>query len=605
MHLNFWRCIHSHPERIPHCRRILASHSYSKHSLVFQVQQALSLFHLSFSPDLDLLFYDIALPILEIGVRELRQLLQVLAIQYCYERAADQKRKDIVKPQGFVDHYLSTAFRRNASNTQGEPDLIPYFESQLVGCTLANDRLCAANLVESNLCRICHQQPESMPHWIFECGNAFPLLQPPRHEFGENFAMLGICEHPVGICKHRLQFTSILQDVPAAYDPLARRESLWTDGSVFFPETFWLTTAGCSVIDERGQCILAERVCSPSLSSYSAELFAIYRACLHASSDIHIFSDCKSIVDQLNLLLQVRKVDQSWNHNSWWKAILQIVEQRPSQDGIAVQISWIPAHVGDDLPDYLITPEFAASRGTTVRNILFNRKADQAAKRVASEFLPMYPHIFSQQLQAVVQRQHFLSRLDELSTPEVSDPVNVDVTPSPPADASIQQRFSRWDWAQSICDFPWRSSGGVDTSCSWFKQHTSSDVDTFFSFAQTLAWKVGDAFCTSYMELAVLFHKRNFTLEACSGDGITYRDLSFWLRKMFVFIGKIPGQSVFPGYTCLQTRKSEGRSFPQGAIVGAVPFMCTEELHRLAVMMDAGYSKILTSWEIPLHSPSS
>ena len=325
-------------------------------------------------------------------------------------------------------------------------------------------------------------------------------------------------------------------------------------------------------------------------------------ACLR---DIHIFSDCKSIVDQLNLLLHVRKVDQSWNHISWWKAILQIVEQRPSQDGIAVQISWIPAHVGDDLPDYLITPEFAASRGTTVRNILFNRKADQAAKRVASEFLPMYPHIFSQQLQAVVQRQHFLSRLDELSTPEVSDPVNVDVTPSPPAVASIQQRFSRWDWAQSICDFPWRSSGGVDTSCSWFKQHTSSDVDTFFSFAQTLAWKVGDAFCTSYMELAVLFHKRNFTLEACSGDGITYRDLSFWLRKMFVFIGKIPGQSVFPGYTCLQARKSEGRSFPQGAIVGAVPFMCTEELHRLAVMMDAGYSKILTSWEIPLHSPSS
>ena len=74
------------------------------------------------------------------------------------------------------------------------------------------------------------------------------------------------------------------------------------------------------------------------------------------------------------------------------------------------------------------------------------------------------------------------------------------------------------------------------------------------------------------MELAFLFHKLGFSLEACTGDNITYRDLAFWLRRMFVYIGKLESQIVFPGRTCLQTRKSEGRAFPQGALLGAVPF---------------------------------
>ena len=92
-----------------------------------------------------------------------------------------------------------------------------------------------------------------------------------------------------------------------------------------------------------------------------------------------------------------------------------------------------------------------------------------------------------------------------------------------------------------------------------------------------------------------------YTLEACCGDDITFRDLSFWLRRIFVHIGKIPDHQVFPGYTCLQTRKSEGRSFPQGAIVGAVPFFAPEEIRGLAQMMDAGCSKLLSSWETPLN----
>ena len=598
--LNFWRCIHSQPSRVAQCCHMLASPELPKHSLLLQVQQALSLFHLSLSPKLELVFCDIAFPPLEVGVRELRRLLQVLAVQYCYERAADQKRKDIYKPKGFIDPFLTATFRRQYVATKDETNLLPYFDSQIVGCTLTNDRLCAANLIESNLCRFCHVKPESMPHWIFECVDALPLAQPPCHEFGENFAMLGICEHPIGICKHRLQFTSIHDDVCAVHNPYAPRASLWTDGSVFYPESFWLTTAGCSVANEQGACIHAERVCCPVLTSYTAELFAVYRACLHATCNIDIFSDCKSVVDQFNILIAQRCVDPSWTNSCWWRAILQIYCSRDMNECQPVRLFWIPSHVGDDVPDFLISPAFAAEHGTTVQHILCNRKADLAAKKIAAASLPVEVQMYTQMKQAIFARQHFLARLNELSTPEVPATAVVEEIPVCEDATSLRRKFGRWNWNQNLADFPWRFEHVLDISTPWFSQHSSNDITTFIRFARALAWKVGDAFCTSYMELAFLFQKRGYTLEACCGDDITFRDLSFWLRRIFVHIGKIPDHQVFPGYTCLQTRKSEGRSFPQGAIVGAVPFFSPAELHGLAQMMDAGCSKLLSSWEIPL-----
>lgn len=140
--LSFWRCIHSQPIRIAQCKHILASASLPKHSVLHQVQQALSLFHLSLSANLDLIFYDVVIPILEVGVRDLRRFPQTLAVQYCYERSADQKRKDLLRPKVFFDPFLSNTFARVYKPLSNDVNLLPYFESQVVGCTLTNDRLC-------------------------------------------------------------------------------------------------------------------------------------------------------------------------------------------------------------------------------------------------------------------------------------------------------------------------------------------------------------------------------------------------------------------------------------------------------------------------------
>ena len=150
-------------------------------------------------------------------------------------------------------------------------------------------------------------------------------------------------------------------------------------------------------------------------------------------------------------------------------------------------------------------------------------------------------HYKQKKLDVVIQRNDVQSTAldslgNELSTPEVSSSTTVEDAFIQDDGVSLQSRFARWDWKQRIQDFPWRASGTLDLSGPWFAQHTTSDLSTFFNFTRALAWKVGDAFCTSYMELAFLFHKTGFVLEACSGDGITFRDLSYWLRRLFVYI---------------------------------------------------------------------
>ena len=58
-------------------------------------------------------------------------------------------------------------------------------------------------------------------------------------------------------------------------------------------------------------------------------------------------------------------------------------------------------------------------------------------------------------------------------------------------------------------------------------------------FSTLLSLLLGE-FCTSYMELPFLFHSRGYILEAFPWDNITFRDLSFWMRRMFVYIGRMP-----------------------------------------------------------------
>ena len=148
----FWRFIHAHPERVQQCCDMLRNHTLGKHSLLARVQDALALFRLHLSEDCCLVFASTHIPVLEVGVRDIKPLLCTLCTQWCYERAADQSRKDLSKPSGFLDIALFKSFSQLYIKPFDKAlDLTAHFESQTVGCSITRDRRAAAGYCDSNL----------------------------------------------------------------------------------------------------------------------------------------------------------------------------------------------------------------------------------------------------------------------------------------------------------------------------------------------------------------------------------------------------------------------------------------------------------------------
>ena len=117
---------------------------------------------------------------------------------------------------------------------------------------------------------------------------------------------------------------------------------------------------------------------------------------------------------------------------------------------------------------------------------------------------------------------------------------------------------------------------------------------------ERLGWRTGHSHA-SHMELAWnLFWKRQYvivyTLEACDGDGITFRDLAFRLRRMCVYIDKMEHHGVFPGRTCLQKHGVPRADFSSGHHSRCSSFVF-EELRDLALLMDGGCWKNISSWD--------
>ena len=600
--LDFWRFIHSHPERSHQCVELLSQSALPKHALLNQVQEALSVFHLFLSAQLELGFGDVRIPVLHIGVHDLKPLLQNLAIQYCYEQAGKQSRKDLSKPQGFLDISLFRTFYHLYPRPYDKSlDLTCHFDSQSVGCTITNDRRCAAGYCDTNACRFCGLPSESMLHLITECQGPLPIQEPPAHDFGPNFRLLGLFDHPTAIAQHRLEY----KPVPPPqhnFDPQAPVTKVWTDGSVFFSANFWLTAAGYSVISQTGLCLEADRVHSVKLSSYAAELFALLRAFQRSNSAVHVHTDCKTIVDQFRVMCRSNCIPPSWSHRFWWDSILRTYRARSECHDQPLQVTWIPAHLGDNFPSTELTEEFAIRHGTTLESIRLNRVADIYAKQVAMKAAAVHPEDFHMLQQAVYQRQLYLARWNfhignvlfhpehepEESQPQLS-----------PLEA-MKKRFPKWDWEQPASSFTWTTTASLDCSAGWFTKLQPEDIATFFRFMHSLQWRVEDSVKTAYVEISFLFWKRGYFLHDISAGGHTFRDLVFWIRRMLVFVQKRPNHQIFPGKACNFTLKTEGRALPQGAIIGAIPRFSIDELVDFGELLCGGCTRSLTSWEFPI-----
>lgn len=178
-----------------------ATQFVSSHWLAARFRHACDVLQLELTSDLTVSHAQSAPIILQdLSSRELKFVMKHIARQTAYMWVNPKTRKDVVKPKGLLDHFLSSSMLRK---DKPQPS-VGLTDSQrvhsiVVGCVLTNDRLAAAGWAPSALCRFCHEAKESMPHLLRDCTALHTALDPPvHHELGEIF------EHPLFLARRRL-----------------------------------------------------------------------------------------------------------------------------------------------------------------------------------------------------------------------------------------------------------------------------------------------------------------------------------------------------------------------------------------------------------------
>lgn len=355
-------------------------------SLLENFRQACSLLEIRHPQAFHLIFFD-AEPVclLDFGKRELSALLKLVVRHQAYAFATKIKRKDVKPCQGMLNFPLTMKNPKTFGKTIVHGiSLKSFWDSQVVGCTLTNDRKAKAGLCQSNLCRFCLDAPESLEHIIDECPN------PPHADIkpecptqcGPNFKLLGIVECSALQASIHLKISSTAE-VPVVIWTLncpQQRQQLWTDDSCNNTDLFWETSGGFAVVNELGHLLYSGPVHHICLSSYTCELWAIIWAFCSAEHPIECRSDSKTVVDQIHYLIQNRDISSTWMHYEWWCFLKTIYLQRCEIHPSPLIVTWIPAHVLEELPCELISNRLATLHNTTWADIFGNRQADKFAK---------------------------------------------------------------------------------------------------------------------------------------------------------------------------------------------------------------------------------
>ena len=515
------------------------------------------------------------------------------------------KRQAVARytPKGILDFDLTSSLWRlsKLEFPHGMP-ANARFESHVVGCLLSNDRLYAANLSETDKCRFCEQAQENLPH-LLHCKGAHDCIgKPVFHELGENFPNLGIVEHPFRIAEHRLQYSNPDDLQVAAFEPSDAIAEFWTDGSVFWQEVYWLTTAGFAVINSQGECAFSGPVNAWKLSSYSAELWAIVVTVAFSCTAAIIYTDCKTIVTQFAEMLQCAHIPESWPHRPWWIFLHKIVQNRTRRCPHAARVCWIPAHLFESIPTELITAEMASGHNTSVRNIHMNRLADFAAKKAAAADAAVAPEAKEGLLKAIVNHQEWLTKLHFQLAGEdritcVADVPEELAMPREFTMDDARKQFPQWPWGAAVSSYKWKAKIRNEAASpdSWFDDH---NWEQFTDFCRHLRWKQDSSTCVAFVELAVLFHFRGYRFAHYDPGSTSFKDIVTWLRKVFQHVQSRPEESFFPGVIRSDKRKTIGKCLPTGVIDGGTILFADAELLFLFHVLSEGAGKQLSSWAL-------
>ena len=170
--------------------------SVQPNSLVAHFKQACAILGLAVVDGFFLSILDnCVVSLLDFDKRELKCLLEQLCRNACYRDAAKSKRKDIATTCGFLDFSRTIAFYKQTSESFEGLKISSLLDSAFTGCHTTNDRLHASELVDSDTCRFCGRERETIHHIANSCDSLdCSIPKPACPKCGPNFKCLGLVE---------------------------------------------------------------------------------------------------------------------------------------------------------------------------------------------------------------------------------------------------------------------------------------------------------------------------------------------------------------------------------------------------------------------------
>ena len=284
-------------------------------------------------------------------------------------------------------------------------------------------------------------------------------------------------------------------------------------------------------------------------------------ACCKASTWLHIYSDCQTVVEQSKLIFAGSPVDPTWKCWQWWCFLKDIVVRRSVDEYCPFHIDWIPAHKLESVPIPMLTDELAHLAQTTVRHIIHNRLVDGAAGDFALRIAPINPKMRQELIDAIRQHQNWLTRLHELlptKEPGVTDAPQVCELPNMLTPEQCRARYPHCLWDAHPSSFRWKLK--VPNSHPPPRNWTSSvnDWDEICRFLRSLRWKTGADFSFSFCELAAVFHSGGFRVQV-DAQMLTFRELTNMIQKAMQILSKDDTVDAFPGIFNSTRPRSCGR----------------------------------------------
>ena len=576
------------------------------HSLAAQLQNAADVLGIEIDDRLALSFCGSQpVPLCSLNAKDASKVLANITRDACYKATGDTKRKDFHSTQRVFDYQQTLAALKQLPLRHKGGDIADRYrlESILVGCTLTNDRLAGSGWTDTSDCRFCQSDKESMHHLVYECTALHAIIGPPaQDELGANFQLLGHVEHPRFIAKRRLHF-SHAADLPVAPDFDGQTcLRFWTDGSLVHGNKFWLMTATFAVVNEDRQVVKQGLVSHWSISAYTAELWAVLWVCITATTKVHIFSDCLTVVQRVHHICQGGSVDLTWSCSEWWKVFAAVLTLRQQHCPQPFVVTWIPAHCLERVPDTMLTDDLAFAAGSTVEHILHNRLCDRTAKALAQRLSPVQMDIQVAAEQAVHDHQAWLIRLHALLPTHETCHTQDHIDSAMPEEISkevCQARFGQWPWGLPKNHYSWKPKipKGCEPPVRW-RGHPENWIQVC-KFLSGLRWKLDPDDSFSFCELAVTFHNAGFRIV---GDlqFLTFYDIYKVIRDVMLQLSKLDNVQAFAGTFNTAKPRSCGRVLPQGCIDGASPFHTDDCRVLIARAFAKGAGRELESWKLPV-----